>query len=456
MVGDASSLMWATSVPLGVARLTAEFVHSDPISKRDRRALRDHIVDVLAPVVGRGRRRSSPSSRSGAAARSRTSPRWSRPGATRTRRRRSTSSPSPARSSSRCTRSCWPRRPPSACASTGSTPRRVDLIVAGSMVLATAMELFDFDQLTISEWALREGIVLDAVGRHDPDDWSDDPHAIRGRAVLGLARRCNWAEAHARQVANLSLELFDATAAHARPRRHRPRAARVRRAAARHRRARREQRAPQARRVPRAQRPAARLRPRRDRAARRDRALAPTRRAAGDRRVPAARRRRDRSGARARRDPARRRRPRPQPQPERVRPRRDGHAVARAAAPPHPSTTPSSRSGARAASARCSRRCSTASSSHHAPVAQVRTTDAAAATSRRVATRRLAARASPSVIPFALVLAVLVLPACGGAAAGRSGSSAPKTAPVVAGARVITVRARSYTFYATDDRRHRR
>ena len=37
MVGDASSLMWATSVPLGVARLTADFVHSDPISKSDRR-----------------------------------------------------------------------------------------------------------------------------------------------------------------------------------------------------------------------------------------------------------------------------------------------------------------------------------------------------------------------------------------------------------------------------------
>jgi exopolyphosphatase/guanosine-5'-triphosphate,3'-diphosphate pyrophosphatase len=94
----------------------------------------------------------------------------------------------------------------------GLDERRVDLIVAGSMVLATAMELFDLDQLTISEWALREGIVLDAVGRHDPDEWSDDPHAIRGSAVVGLARRCNWAEPHARQVAKLSLDLFDATA----------------------------------------------------------------------------------------------------------------------------------------------------------------------------------------------------------------------------------------------------
>jgi exopolyphosphatase/guanosine-5'-triphosphate,3'-diphosphate pyrophosphatase len=75
------------------------------------------------------------------------------------------------------------------------------------------MELFDFDQLTISEWALREGIALDAAGHHDPAEWSDDPHAIRGAAVAGLARRCNSPEHHTRQVAHLALELFDGTAA---------------------------------------------------------------------------------------------------------------------------------------------------------------------------------------------------------------------------------------------------
>jgi exopolyphosphatase/guanosine-5'-triphosphate,3'-diphosphate pyrophosphatase len=80
------------------------------------------------------------------------------------------------------------------------------------MVLATAMDAFGFDQLTISEWALREGIVLDTVRLHDPTEWSDDPHSIRGSAVLSLARRCNWSEAHARQVAMLALALFDATA----------------------------------------------------------------------------------------------------------------------------------------------------------------------------------------------------------------------------------------------------
>ena len=65
----------------------------------------------------------------------------------------------------------------------GLEARRVDLIVAGSMFLATAMELFEFDELTVSEWALREGILLDAIVHHDPADWSDDPRAIRRASV---------------------------------------------------------------------------------------------------------------------------------------------------------------------------------------------------------------------------------------------------------------------------------
>ena len=94
----------------------------------------------------------------------------------------------------------------------GLEPRRVDLIVAGSTFLATAMEVFEFDEMTISEWALREGILLDAIGHHDPADWTDDPRAIRRASVQSLARRCSYPEAHSKQVARLALELFDQTA----------------------------------------------------------------------------------------------------------------------------------------------------------------------------------------------------------------------------------------------------
>jgi len=48
MIGDAAGLRWATSLPLGVGRLTAELVQHDPPTKADRTALEERVRDVLA------------------------------------------------------------------------------------------------------------------------------------------------------------------------------------------------------------------------------------------------------------------------------------------------------------------------------------------------------------------------------------------------------------------------
>src|SRR5215475_478330 len=47
MIGDAAGLRWATSLPLGVGRLTAECVRDDPPSKSDRRRLDERIRPAL-------------------------------------------------------------------------------------------------------------------------------------------------------------------------------------------------------------------------------------------------------------------------------------------------------------------------------------------------------------------------------------------------------------------------
>jgi exopolyphosphatase/guanosine-5'-triphosphate,3'-diphosphate pyrophosphatase len=93
----------------------------------------------------------------------------------------------------------------------GVDARRADLLPAGSMLLITAMELFGLDELVGCEWALREGIVLDAIGHHTQADWSGEPRNLRRESVEDLGRRCNWQERHARHVARLATELFDGT-----------------------------------------------------------------------------------------------------------------------------------------------------------------------------------------------------------------------------------------------------
>ncbi|HEX6310252.1 MAG TPA: Ppx/GppA phosphatase family protein, partial [Acidimicrobiia bacterium] len=210
MVGDAAGLAWAASENLGVGRLTAELVGSDPLSKDDRRHLRNRIESVLAPV---------------AAAVARFEPRMA-VGTSGTledlahmvaaRRREDVPASLNQLTITRDEFLPLHREIISSKASQrrrleGLEARRVDLIPAGSMFLATAMELFDFEELTVSQWALREGILLDAIGHHDPADWSNDPRAIRRASVQGLARRCDIDVDHSRQVARLALSLFDQT-----------------------------------------------------------------------------------------------------------------------------------------------------------------------------------------------------------------------------------------------------
>jgi exopolyphosphatase / guanosine-5'-triphosphate,3'-diphosphate pyrophosphatase len=209
MVGDARGMQWATSLPLGVARLTAELVRSDPLSKRDRRALHDRIVEELAPA----RQEVETFAPKLAVGSSGTLECLAQMVAAR----RDEEPPSSLNQLTITRDELEPLHKEILGASEserlrmdGLDARRVDLVVAGSMFLTIAMEEFGLESLTISEWALREGIVLDAVGHQGTDARSDDPRAIRREAVQSLARRCNWPEAHSRQVALLSLELFDA------------------------------------------------------------------------------------------------------------------------------------------------------------------------------------------------------------------------------------------------------
>jgi exopolyphosphatase/guanosine-5'-triphosphate,3'-diphosphate pyrophosphatase len=210
MVGSASGLSWATSENLGVARLTADFVDSDPISKADRRALRDHLTGALSSIA----RQVLPLEPKLVVGSSGTLEDLARMVVAR----RGAQLPVSLNQLSFTRDEFLPLHGEIVASKAserrrldGLEPRRVDLIVAGSMFLATAMDVFDFDAMTLSEWSLREGILLDVIGHHDPADWADDPRSIRRASVTSLARRCSFPEDHSRQVARLALELFDQT-----------------------------------------------------------------------------------------------------------------------------------------------------------------------------------------------------------------------------------------------------
>lgn len=87
----------------------------------------------------------------------------------------------------------------------GLEPRRAEVVVAGSTVLLAFLDRFDMDRLTVGDWALREGMLLDAAGPLR----SQTPDNVRSSSVLDLSRRYGWPERHSRHVAALAVSLFD-------------------------------------------------------------------------------------------------------------------------------------------------------------------------------------------------------------------------------------------------------
>jgi exopolyphosphatase/guanosine-5'-triphosphate,3'-diphosphate pyrophosphatase len=94
----------------------------------------------------------------------------------------------------------------------GLDPRRADVAPAGIVLLDTLIDRLGARELTLCDFALREGLILDYLERNrahvqtiarDPD--------IRRRSVLELAERCRYVAPHAQQVARLARAVFDGT-----------------------------------------------------------------------------------------------------------------------------------------------------------------------------------------------------------------------------------------------------
>jgi exopolyphosphatase/guanosine-5'-triphosphate,3'-diphosphate pyrophosphatase len=83
-------------------------------------------------------------------------------------------------------------------------------MLAGALILEGVMESFGIDRMTLSGFALREGVLLDTIQRTS----GGSLHHLRDvsrRSVKHLADACDEEPEHSARVARLALELFDAT-----------------------------------------------------------------------------------------------------------------------------------------------------------------------------------------------------------------------------------------------------
>ena len=94
----------------------------------------------------------------------------------------------------------------------GLDPRRADIAAVGSVIVDTLLDTLGAEELTLCDFALREGLVLDYIQRNRAHIRSAERYPdVRRRSVIELAERCNYWPDHAQQVARLALQIFDAT-----------------------------------------------------------------------------------------------------------------------------------------------------------------------------------------------------------------------------------------------------
>ena len=208
--GAGSSLRVARSFKLGVIRLSERYIHSDPISGRDARKLVRHIDNELGKylreikdagfdrVIGTSgtilslgtvatvdRRRASDEIRN------------LRVSAKQIHRLRKE-----VTALSITERMKMP----------GLDPRRADLMVAGGVLLDTILRHLDATEITLCDYALREGLVLDYIQRNRKHIAQAGQYPdVRRRSVVELAERCSYWPEHAHQIARLALSVFDQT-----------------------------------------------------------------------------------------------------------------------------------------------------------------------------------------------------------------------------------------------------
>ena len=92
----------------------------------------------------------------------------------------------------------------------GLDAKRADIILGGAIILEQAFAQLDIQEMTVSDHALREGVLLDALRQRERVSLGH-LEDLRRESVLHLAAICPGERIHCEHASRLALELFEAT-----------------------------------------------------------------------------------------------------------------------------------------------------------------------------------------------------------------------------------------------------
>lgn len=91
----------------------------------------------------------------------------------------------------------------------GLDDKRADIIPAGIIILDEIFKLFDLERMTISAYALREGIIIDTLQKEQTDKTKPTFSDIRRNSIKHLSDIFEYDREHCNYVASLSVQLYD-------------------------------------------------------------------------------------------------------------------------------------------------------------------------------------------------------------------------------------------------------
>jgi exopolyphosphatase/guanosine-5'-triphosphate,3'-diphosphate pyrophosphatase len=198
--------LWMHSVKLGVARLSEQFLTSDPPTAAQRKRLEKHLESEIGELM-RTARKAGVVDAIGTSGTINTLVAMARAERGEELGRLHGASAS-AEEVARINRELYEADAAARAELPGIDAKRADLMPVAGMLADYVLRRSGAAELTACTWAMREGLLLDLAGVEDKSGTVE----VRRRSVEALAQRFNGANEHGKTVARLGRALFDETA----------------------------------------------------------------------------------------------------------------------------------------------------------------------------------------------------------------------------------------------------
>ncbi|MDX1959597.1 MAG: Ppx/GppA phosphatase family protein [Leptospiraceae bacterium] len=209
LIGEKGEVLFAQSLKIGAVRLTDKFFYGDPDQPSEIKQCRYYVEGMLSPLK-REIEKWKPEIVIGSSGTIQAM-------ANLTLVNREDAAPRSLNNYQFTAEECFKVREILSAADTlkkrtkipGLDSKRADIIVAGSIILEEVFKAFSLKSMTVSEYALREGIIYDTIKKQEGDNKEHSLANIRLKAINSLFESFPYEKEHVETVRKLSLKIFD-------------------------------------------------------------------------------------------------------------------------------------------------------------------------------------------------------------------------------------------------------